>query len=133
MTKKIVLTILIFISVLVIMQNMVYGWSWGDELTSADTSWKGDASVMKVTKNVMGSAVAIIRTVATGMAIIMLTYVAIKYMTAAPNEKAEFKKSATAFIVGAIVLFATSGILTIISDFATTNTEITTETAIVSK
>ena len=51
----------------------------------------------------------------------MLTYVAIKYMSAAPSEKAEFKKSATAMIVGAIVLFAATQILTVIANFATSN------------
>ena len=44
-------------------------------------------------------------------------------MSAAPEEKAEFKKSATAFIVGAVVLFASTNILGIISDFATKNTQ----------
>ncbi len=51
----------------------------------------------------------------------MLVYVAIKYMSAAPSEKAEFKKSATAYIVGAVVLFAASNILGVIADFATKN------------
>ena len=39
-------------------------------------------------------------------------------MSAAPNEKADFKKSATGFIVGAVILFASSNILKIIADFA---------------
>ena len=51
----------------------------------------------------------------------MLTYVAIKYMSAAPSEKADFKKSATGFVVGAVVLFATTNILGVIADFAKSN------------
>ena len=73
------------------------------------------------TQNVMGTLINVIRIVGTGVAIIMITYVAIKYMSAAPDEKAEFKKSATAFIVGAVVLFASTNILSIIADFATSN------------
>ena len=83
---------------------------------------KGEAGkVGESTKNVVGTIINVIRIVGTGTAIVMLTYVAIKYMSAAPSEKAEFKKSATAYIVGAIVLFATTNILSIISNFATTN------------
>ena len=48
----------------------------------------------------------------------MLTAVAIKYMSAAPGERAEIKKHAVPFVVGAVVLFASSGILTIIQQFA---------------
>lgn len=78
----------------------------------------GDSSVVGVTKSVMGTIITVMRVVGTGIAIIMLTYVAIKYMSAAPSEKAEFKKSATAYIVGAVVLFGASGILGIINNFA---------------
>ena len=76
----------------------------------------GDAA-----QNITASAIQIIRIVGTGISVIMLTYVAIKYMSAAPSEKADFKKSATAFVVGAIVLFAASNILSIIIEFADDN------------
>lgn len=88
---------------------------------SGYTTWSSDSNVTTPVENVMKTAVTVIRIVGTGIAIIMITYVAIKYMSAAPNEKAEFKKSATAYIVGAIVLFATSNIISVISNFATSN------------
>ena len=77
--------------------------------------------VVTATYNVMSIATRVIRTVGIGISIIMLTYVAIRYMTAAPQEKAEFKKSATAMIVGAIVLFGATNILYLINDFANQN------------
>ncbi len=48
----------------------------------------------------------------------MLLVVAMKYMTAAPGEKADIKKSAVAYVVGAITLFAVTGILGIIEEFS---------------
>ena len=87
-----------------------------------DSDWKDyDTTVSSVTNNVMLTIVSVIRIVGTGVSIIMLTYVAIKYMSAAPQEKAEFKKSATAMVVGAIVLFGTTQIIGVISKFATDN------------
>lgn len=56
-----------------------------------------------------------------GVAIIMLVVMAIKYISAAPNEKAELKKGITIYVVGAIVLFAAAGILQVIKNFATAN------------
>jgi hypothetical protein len=68
--------------------------------------------------NILGALISIIQVVGMGVAIIMLVVMAIKYISAAPSEKAEIKKSATVYIVGAIVLFAASGILGIIKNFA---------------
>ncbi len=74
-----------------------------------------------VAKNAMGFAIKMIRIIATGVAIVMLTYIAIKYMMAAPAEKADFKKSASIFVLGAILIFAAGNILTMIAKFASNN------------
>ena len=39
-------------------------------------------------------------------------------MTAAAGDKADIKKSAVAYVVGAIVIFAVTGILGVIQQFA---------------
>ena len=75
----------------------------------------------RIAKSAMGLGIKIIRIVATGVSIVMLSYIGIKYMMAAPSEKAEFKKSASIYILGAILIFAAGNILTIITKFATSN------------
>lgn len=139
---KIFYIVLIFISLLFSLQNVTLardpgnlggqsqpssggstgGWDAKGMLEDAN-SWapQDDGGVSSATQSIVGSIITVIRIVGVGIAIIMTTYVAIKYMSAAPNEKAEFKKSATGLIVGAIVLFATTQILGIIADFATSN------------
>lgn len=52
-----------------------------------------------------------------GVGVIMLIVLAIKYMMAAPNDKAEIKKHATVYIVGAIMAFGATGIVTLIKSF----------------
>lgn len=79
----------------------------------------GNEDADKIAKNAIGLGITLVRTVATGVAIIMITYIAIKYMSAAPSEKADFKKSATIYIVGAILVFAAGNILGIIIEFTT--------------
>ena len=69
----------------------------------------------------MGTAIVIVRTVAVGVAFIMLLVLAIKYMTSAPSDRATIVKHAYVYIVGAVILFASSGILGIIAKFASQN------------
>lgn len=72
-------------------------------------------------KNIVGSILSIAKVIAVGVALIMLVVLAIKYMSAAPGDKAEIKKHAVVYVTGAIVLFGSAGILSIIEQFASTN------------
>lgn len=67
---------------------------------------------------VFSTIITIIRIAGVCVAIVMLLTVAMKYMTAAAGEKAEIKKSAVQYVVGAVVLFGAVGILGIINNFA---------------
>ena len=68
--------------------------------------------------NIFGSIVRIMQVIGTGVAIIMLIVLAIKYLTASPEGKGEVKKSADMYIVSAIVLFAAVNILAAIQGLA---------------
>lgn len=117
---KILVILIIMMSLMFICLKNVEAYDFQTNLKD-DWTKQGDSTVINPVRSVVSGALTIIRVVGTGVAIIMLTYVGIKYMTAAPSEKAEFKKSATAYVVGAIVLFAASNIVGIIADFATGN------------
>lgn len=78
-----------------------------------DTSGAADS-----VNNIMGALLTIIQVAAVGVAIIMLIVLAIKYMGSAPSDKASIKNSAIQYVVGAVVLFSTAGILGIIRKFS---------------
>ena len=63
---------------------------------------------------IFNSVIGIVQVVGTGIAIIMLIVLAIKYLTAAPEGKAEIKKTAIMYVIGAILVFAASAVLNII-------------------
>jgi len=71
--------------------------------------------------NIVGGLLTMVQVVGSGVAVIMLIVLAIKYISAAPSDKAEIKKHAVVYVVGAVVLFAASGIITIVRNFATQN------------
>ena len=85
-------------------------------------STHGDSSgASNATRNIIGALISVIQIVGTGVAIIMLVVLAIKYISAAPGDKAEIKKHAVVYVVGAVVLFAATGILQIVKSFAEGN------------
>lgn len=69
-------------------------------------------------KNTGNVIIKVIKISGTGIAIIMLLYIAIKYMMVAPSEKAEFKKTAIVYVVGAVVLFAAPRLVELVMDLA---------------
>jgi len=75
-------------------------------------------SAVSSTQSIVGGVIAALRIVCMGVAITMLLVLAMKYMSAAPSEKADIKKHAVVYVVGAVVMFAASGLLTIIGNFA---------------
>lgn len=81
--------------------------------TAKDTSGAADSI-----NRIIGSVLTIVQVVGCGVAVIMLIVLAIKYISAAPGDKADIKKHAVVYVVGAVVLFAASGILQIVKNFA---------------
>ena len=80
-----------------------------------------DETLSKPVGNVAAAVVNAIRVAASAIAAIMIFAVAIKYMSAAPGDRADIKKHAIVYVVGATVLFRSSKILELISTLATTN------------
>jgi len=78
-----------------------------------------DSDAISSVNTIAGSIISIVKVICAGIAIIMLTVIAMKYMLAAPSEKADIKKHAVVYVVGAVIMFAATGILQIIQSFAT--------------
>lgn len=118
--KIITISILIFgimASILNISSNATdFGSTMIGELNNVETEKQTDAS--NSVNNIVSSVITIARIIGVTVAIVMLLAVAMKYMSAAPGEKADIKKSAVVYVVGAIVLFAVTGLLTIINKFS---------------
>ena len=109
-----IVLVLFLIGILATSLSVVFGASIPS--ATSDGSGAGDA----VTR-IVGSLIFIIQIVAFAAAVIMLMFLGIKYITASPDGKAEIKKSSVQYVVGAIILFAATGILQIVRKFATGN------------
>lgn len=117
-TLRIMKIFLIILSVCILLNTLVYGYDYSSTITDLDSS-AGDTTLNGKAMTIMGAIISVTRIIATGVAIIMLVVVSMKYMMSAPGDRADIKKHAVVYVVGALVLFGASGILTIIQNFAT--------------
>jgi len=120
MSKKLIKTLAVLAMALVILAITVTPVFASASLKWDDVTIKGDTSGSTATaaKDITGMILGVVQVIGVAIAVIMLIVLAIKYISAAPNDKAEIKKHAVVYVVGAVVLFAASGIIGIIRGFA---------------
>ena len=128
--------IMIILLFAVSFQNNVFADDTGDPLTGGGAGGKDVTSFDSISvgtivtgasdntgaansiNKMIGAVLTVVQVIGVGVAVIMLVVLAIKYIAASPGDKAEIKKHAVVYVVGAVVLFAASGILGIIRKFA---------------
>ena len=126
MNKKILVKVLSLILIAFLMFGFAYEVCAVDRMISPWSSVNqfdtktANANLRRVVQTPLGFILSLVRTVAVIVAICMLLWSAIRYM--APNfslfgkvlDQAEVKRDIPRFIVGSILLFGTSGLLTFI-------------------
>lgn len=118
MLKKSLIILAIFLLVITLLQSNIFAYDWMQQINNTAAA-PGDSNVTTSVNNIAGAIITIARIVCVGVAITMLVVLAMKYMMSAPGDRATIKKHAVVYVVGAIVMFASSGILGIIQKFAT--------------
>lgn len=68
---------------------------------------------------IIQSIVKMINIVGVGIAIIILLVLGVKYMMGSAEEKADYKKSMIPYLVGAILIFAGTSIVSVVVNLAT--------------
>ncbi len=68
--------------------------------------------------NIGNSIIAVVRIVGVVVAVVILLVLGIKYMMGSAEEKADYKKSMIPYIVGAVLIFASTAIVGVVYDMA---------------
>ena len=124
MTKRLVkLAVIVLITIIGIQLFSMVSFVNADTIDPMDEINKmsegtSDSPALSVLSNIGGTFITIFQIVGVGVALIMLIVLAMKYMLASAGDKADIKKHATVYIVGAVCLFAASGILGIIQNIS---------------
>ena len=110
--KNKLIRILIIIFSILLLANV----SLASSLPQATPPNQKISTTISTATNAILSTVQLVGSV---VAVIMIMVIAIKYFSAAPGEKAELKKKLVVYIVGAVILFAATGIIQIVKVFGT--------------
>ena len=67
---------------------------------------------------ILNSVIGIIQIAGTGISMIMVSLLGIKYILASPSDKADVKKQIAPMAIGAVILFASVNLVGIVADVA---------------
>lgn len=114
MNRKVIkiMSIVLTIAMLATMVTPVFALT-PNELT-ANTTATGTTEIETFGENIMG----ILQVVGVVIAVVVLIILGIKYMMGSASEKAEYKKTMIPYVVGAILIFASTTIANVIYQFA---------------
>jgi hypothetical protein len=116
--KVVTITLLALLLVASIIPN-TYSLKYGEiNEHSVSVNAEDNSGAADSVNRIVGALLTTVQVVGSGVAVIMLIVLAIKYISAAPSDKAEIKKHAVVYVVGAVVLFAATGIISIVRRFA---------------
>lgn len=111
-TLKIIAVLLIAIALITLSTTIVRATTGFEPIEPKPAGTPGE-----MVTNTAGQILTIVRIVGMAVAVIMLTILGIKYVAASPNEKADYKKGMTVYVVGAVLLFGASALLSVIQKF----------------
>lgn len=90
-----------------------------NQLTDTQIGSKG--SLGDLMRKFLGVLLAIMRSIALGWAVLMLFFIAIKYFTGSSQVKAQLKVDIPTYLIGAIILFGSTGLLALVNYFIQDN------------
>ena len=117
-TKKIILIVsIIFLAIVMVtfFVNNTYAaidFNPNDYAPGSMTEVTGGTELEKIGNRIIGA----LRTIGSAVSVIVLMVIGIKYMMGSVEEKAEYKKTMTPYVIGAFMVFGITNIIAIIID-----------------
>lgn len=108
---------IIILSILMILSLFSNTLAAGAKDFTGEMSGDGVTEAKDSAVSILSSVLGVIRTAGAAIAVIILMVIACKYIIASAGDRADIKKYAVNYIIGALVLFGSSGILSIIKVF----------------
>lgn len=127
MKKRIVLLIILilFISMIVCCNNVFADGTKMETLIGETSPMKKVSTPDESVKDGSGiigginSIIGLLQLAGSGISIIVVTLLGMKYILASPADKADVKKSITPIIIGCVLLFGAVNIVAAVMDFST--------------
>lgn len=119
MKNKLLKMSVILLTIITILSNLIVFAGDGDITGVFKGTVSNELSGTKTsTRQILGMILDITRMIGIGVALIILTYIGIKFMLASPSERANIKQYLMNYVIGVFILVGGVGILTAIKQFA---------------
>lgn len=121
MIKKIITILFLFVvcaTMFSFAANQVLAAGNNFDLDAFDTEPTEAAGMKNLVNDTAITAISVMRIVCVTIAIVILLVISMKYMMSAPGDRADIKKHAVHYVIGAFILFGVTGILGILDNFA---------------
>lgn len=106
-----IVTVLLIVATILSAFSMVFATV---EIPGSSNAGYSGSGLDTTVSNIIG----IIQFICYAAAVIMIVILGVKFMTASPDGKAEIKKSAIIYVVGAVLVFAAGALLTLVRNVA---------------
>lgn len=109
---------IITITLMVLMFTSFVNIAYADDIDPDDFKDIYNQSGTSTLSNKTGQIINIVQIAGTGISVIALIVLGIKYILSSPNEKATVKEQLIPYVIGAIIFFAASNLVAIVIGFA---------------
>lgn len=119
--KKIIsiLTIILMLSLVIGLNNAYATGGIGQIINGmSQASTINPADINTGIGNTINNVIGLLQLAGTGIAVIIVTMLGIKYILASPSEKADTKKAIMPILIGCILLFGAVNLVAVVADFA---------------
>lgn len=119
--RKVISVLCLFTMLFSILVNYSYAANDPRDMSGliADMSTANDMSEQGRIGKVINNVIGLLQMAGSGIALIVITILGIKYILASPSEKADVKKSIMPVIIGCILLFGAVNLMAAVANFAT--------------
>lgn len=116
---------IIYVLTIIILFSMIfdfYSVYADDGVDSIITAMEGTSNAATANGtgvgNVINNVIGIMQVVGSGLSIIVITLLGIKYILASPGEKADVKKSIMPILIGCVLLFGAVNLIAAVEEFS---------------
>lgn len=117
-TMKILVTLATIVLILSIGGSMVYANSTSTLFSPGEINPTLEKEAENEIKAIGGKIIGLIQGVGIVLTVVILSILGIKYMMGSAEEKAEYKKTMIPYVVGAVCIFASTSIATLVYKIA---------------
>ena len=114
-------TVFIFVCILIMILFVGLVSAYASDVEGIIGSMNGTSKIAtdgNRIRTTLNNVIGLIQIAGTGISVVMVTMLGIKYILASPSEKADVKKQIAPMLIGCVLVFGAVNLVAIVADFS---------------